>query len=112
MWLEDKNFSKGNWRFVLPVIMVFLSLMMVSQVKYPTFKKLDFRAQRTFPKMVGIVLLFGLLVLFRDWILPFVLPLMFTAYLIYGFIRPRISRKMRHDIEDEDDDDDPSSDTA
>ena len=112
MWLEDKNFSTGNWRFVLPVIMVFLSLMMVSQVKYPTFKKLDFRAQRTFPKMVGIVLLFGLLVLFHDWILPFVLPLVFTAYLIYGFIRPRISRKMRHDIEDEDDDDDHSSVTA
>ncbi|MEO6036504.1 MAG: CDP-diacylglycerol--serine O-phosphatidyltransferase [Verrucomicrobiota bacterium] len=109
MWVEDKNFSKGNWRFVLPVIMVFLSLMMVSQVKYPTFKKLDFRAQRTFPKMVGIVLVFGLFVVFRDWILPFILPLVFTAYLIYGFIRPRISRKMRHDIEDENDDDDPSS---
>jgi CDP-diacylglycerol--serine O-phosphatidyltransferase len=108
MWLDDKNFSKGNWRFVLPVIMVFLSLMMVSQVKYPTFKKLDFRAQRTFPKMVGIVLLFGLFVVFRDWILPFVLPLLFTTYLIYGFIRPRISRKMIHNIEDEDDDDGPS----
>ncbi len=31
------------------------------------------------------------------------LPAMFTLYLIYGFIRPRISSRMRHDIEEEDD---------
>jgi hypothetical protein len=27
--------------------------------------------------------------------------LMFTLYLIYGFIRPRISRKVRAEIEDD-----------
>ena len=31
------------------------------------------------------------------------LPVFFTAYLVYGFIRPRISRKMRHEIEEEED---------
>jgi CDP-diacylglycerol--serine O-phosphatidyltransferase len=30
----------------------------------------------------------------------------FTAYLLYGFIRPRISRKVREDIEEETEDDD------
>jgi hypothetical protein len=33
-----------------------------------------------------------------------VLPLFVTAYLIYGFIRPRVSRKVREEIEDDDDD--------
>jgi hypothetical protein len=30
------------------------------------------------------------------------LPVIFAAYLIYGFIRPRISRKLVREIEDED----------
>jgi hypothetical protein len=38
------------------------------------------------------------------------LPAFFTLYLIYGFIRPRISRRVRYEIEEEDEDemDDPS----
>jgi CDP-diacylglycerol--serine O-phosphatidyltransferase len=113
LWAEDHDYTKfreSYWRFLLPVIMVFLSLMMVSQVKYPTFKKLDFRATRTFPKMLAIVLLIGFFVLLWDKILQFVLPVLFTAYLIYGFIRPRISRKVRVEIEEEgeEEDDGPS----
>ena len=33
----------------------------------------------------------------------YLLPAVFTAYLLYGFIRPRISRRIRHEIEEEDD---------
>src|ERR1041385_782015 len=104
MWCDDRGFAKGNWRYVLPVIMIFLSVMMVSEVKYPSFKKLDLRATRPFTKMVIAILFIGLLVILREIILPYVLPLIFTAYLIYGFIRPQISRQMRREIEDEDDD--------
>src|SRR4051794_30407181 len=105
LWMGDRDFATGAWRFVLPGIMVFLSLMMVSEVKYPTFKSLDFRAKRTFSKMVITVVLVGFVVILREQILPVVLPLFFISYLIYGFIRPRISRKMRHEIEEEDEDD-------
>ncbi|MEP6662531.1 MAG: CDP-diacylglycerol--serine O-phosphatidyltransferase [Verrucomicrobiota bacterium] len=109
LWLEDKNFTTGYGKYALPVIMVFLSMMMVSQVKYPTFKKIDFRTRRTFPKMIIIVLLLGCFILFWKAFLHFVLPILFTAYLLYGFIRPRISRKIRQDIEDEDEEDDEKS---
>src|SRR5258706_1289627 len=37
LWLEDHGWPVGKWGFVLPGIMVFLSLMMVSEVRYPTF---------------------------------------------------------------------------
>ena len=94
-------------RYALPVMLVFLSLMMVSQVKYPTFKKLDFRATRTFPKMVAIVLTIGFFIILWDRLLQFVLPLLFAAYLIYGFVRPFISGRMRHEIEEEDDEEVP-----
>ena len=104
LWLDERGFAESKWRYALPGIMVFLSLMMVSEVKYPTFKSLDFRAKRTFPKMVLIVVLIGFVVILWDKILPLALPVLFTAYLVYGFIRPRISRKIRHEIEEEEED--------
>jgi CDP-diacylglycerol--serine O-phosphatidyltransferase len=44
----------------------------------------------------------------RGKILVFILPLFFTAYLIYGFVRPHLSRAWRREIE-EDDEDEPDS---
>src|SRR5277367_2318558 len=53
MWDEDyADLSTGPWRYLLPGILLFLSVMMVSEVKYPSFKTLDLRARRTFPKTV------------------------------------------------------------
>ena len=102
MWDEDKaDLSVGRWRYLLPGILLFLSVMMVSEVKYPSFKTLDLRARRTFPKTVFAILFVGALVLLRGLILPIILPSIFTLYLLYGFIRPRISRKVRHEIEEE-----------
>ena len=106
MWWDDSGFATGNWRFALPVLLLFLSWMMVSEVKYPSFKKLDLRATRGFSKIVLISIFLGLLLIMRNLILPIILPLVFTAYLVYGFVRPRISREMRKEIEEEDDDED------
>lgn len=102
MWWNENDFDKGGWRFVLPIILVILSIMMVSNVKYPAFKSIDWRTRRTFAKMVSTVVFIGLLFILWDTVLPIILPIMFTAYLIYGLIRPRISRRVRHEIEDED----------
>jgi CDP-diacylglycerol--serine O-phosphatidyltransferase len=104
--LDETGHSAGKWGFVLPAIMVFLSLMMVSEVRYPTFKSLDFRAQRSFKKIVIIVLLVVCLAILWEKIFHIVLPVLFTAYLVYGFIRPRISRKVREEIEEEEENDD------
>ncbi|MCD6050915.1 MAG: pssA [Verrucomicrobia bacterium] len=105
MWIDEKNFAAGNWRYIMPFILVFLSLMMVSEVRYPSFKKINWRTKRPFHKMVAIILIIAFFVILYDKILPVVLPLFFTLYLLYGFIRPRISKKMRHDIEDEEEED-------
>jgi CDP-diacylglycerol---serine O-phosphatidyltransferase len=102
-WL-DERFSKSIWRFALPVILLFLSWMMVSEVKYPTFKTLDLKATSTFTKTLIAVLIIGSIVVLRDKILIIVLPLFFTLYLIYGFIRPHVSPRFRREIEDKDDD--------
>jgi CDP-diacylglycerol--serine O-phosphatidyltransferase len=106
MWDEDRtDLSAGPWRYLLPGLLLFLSFMMVSEVKYPSFKTLDLRARRSFSKTVMVIIIFAALVFLRRIILPVVLPLVFTIYLLYGFVRPRISRKVRHEIEEEDDED-------
>jgi CDP-diacylglycerol--serine O-phosphatidyltransferase len=101
IWWYEKEFAKSNWRYCLPILLLFLSWMMVSNVRYPSFKTLDLRATRTFTKTLIAILFLGSILIFREKILVFVLPVFFTAYLIYGFIRPRISRRMRHEIEEE-----------
>ncbi len=109
LWWDEKPFQDvegSRWRYVLPVILVFLSAMMVSEVKYPTFKKLDWRTQRPFVKTLIIVLVIGFLLLLWKKVLPVAAPLGFTAYLIYGFVRPSISREMQREIEVDDEPDD------
>ncbi len=104
LWIEEKDFSLSKLRFVLPVLLVFLSLMMVSEVKYPSFKNLDFRAKRSFAKMIIIVLSIGFFFILWEKVLPVLAPLIFTCYLLYGFVRPYISRAWRHEIEEEEED--------
>ena len=110
--LNEKDRNLGNWRYLLAVVLVFLSAMMVGTVKYPSFKSLGLRSTSTFTKAIIAALFLGLIVIFREKILYYVLPAFFTLYLVYGFIRPRISRRMRREIEEEDDEDAESGVTA
>jgi|688.fasta_scaffold41777_3 CDP-diacylglycerol--serine O-phosphatidyltransferase len=105
LWLEEKDFQQGSWRYALPFILVFLSVMMVSEVKYPTFKKLDWRTQRPFVRTLVVVLVVGAVFVLWKKLLPFAAPLLFTAYLVYGLIRPWISRPMQKEIEVDDEPD-------
>ena len=100
--LNEKDRSLGNWKYVLAVVLVFLSAMMVSTVKYPSFKSLGLRSTSTFAKAIIAALFLGFMLILREKILYYVLPAFFTLYLLYGFIRPRISRRMRQEIEEED----------
>jgi CDP-diacylglycerol--serine O-phosphatidyltransferase len=106
IWWDEKEFAVGKWRHLLPALMLFLSLMMVSKVKYPSFKSLDLRARQTSTKTLVAILFVGGALILREKLLYWVLPTFFTAYLIYGFIRPRISRKIRREIEEEEEEED------
>lgn len=105
LWFEEHEFQKGFWRYLLPALMVFLSVMMVSKVRYPSFKSINLKTRRNFTKTVIGVLVVGLIVVLREKILYWILPLFFTSYLVYGFIRPHISRKMIHEIEEDEEED-------
>lgn len=101
--LNEKDRTLGKWGYLLPVVLVFLSAMMVSTVKYPSFKTLGLRSTSTFTKALITALFIGVLLVLWRLILIYVLPAFFTLYLVYGFIRPRISRAVRREIEEDED---------
>jgi CDP-diacylglycerol--serine O-phosphatidyltransferase len=105
--LNEKDKSLGRWAYLIVAVLLFLSAMMVSTVKYPSFKSLGLRSTSTFTKAILGALFVGSLLVLWDYILFYVLPAIFTLYLLYGFIRPRISRRMRREIEEEDEDETP-----
>ncbi len=103
---NEKEKSLGNWNYLIAVVLVFLSAMMVSTVRYPSFKSLGLRSTTTFLKIITGALFVGCILILREKILYYVLPIFFTAYLIYGFVRPSLSRAWRREIEEEDDEPD------
>ncbi|HEV2318782.1 MAG TPA: CDP-diacylglycerol--serine O-phosphatidyltransferase [Verrucomicrobiae bacterium] len=96
----------GNWNYVIAAVLIFLSAMMVSTVRYPSFKSLGLRSTSTFTKAIGVAIFIGALFILREKILYYVLPIFFTLYLIYGFVRPSLSRAWRREIEEEGDEHD------
>jgi CDP-diacylglycerol---serine O-phosphatidyltransferase len=102
--LNEHDKSLGRWKYLLVVVLLFLSAMMVSTVRYPSFKSLGLRSTSTFMKAIIAALFLGSLLVLREKILYYVLPAFFTLYLVYGFVRPRLSRSWRREIEEEDED--------
>ena len=110
MKIYVKDFANRRWQYLLPILLLFLSWMMVSEVKYPSFKGLDFKATRTFTKtLVGILLIGGVVILQEKNSRHHPPPVFFTAYLIHGFVRPTFPSKMRIEIEEEEDPGDDST---
>src|SRR6202142_2477757 len=101
---HEREKTLGPWNYLLAIVLVFLSAMMVSTVRYPSFKSLGLRSKSTFTKAIGAALFLGCLLILREKVLYYVLPAFFTLYLVYGFVRPSISRAWRREIEEEDDD--------
>ena len=101
-WNENDK-DLGRWGWALPAVLLFLSAMMVSEVRYPSFKSLGLRSSTTFLKIIIAAIFVGCLLILREKILYYVLPLFFTGYLVYGFVRPHISRAWRREIEEDDD---------
>jgi CDP-diacylglycerol--serine O-phosphatidyltransferase len=97
LWLREDERSIGSWKYALPVLLIFLSFMMFSRVKYPSFKSLNWRTQRSLPAFLGLILLLAFTAMNYYW-MPAVL---FVGFLIYGFVRPFISKAIRKEIEAE-----------
>ena len=97
--VQENDRELGLWKYVLAAAMFGISLLMMSKVRYPSFKKVDFRTKGSIWSVVAIVLVLVLLVRYR-YQAPVVL---FSLYLVYGLVRPLISKRLQKDIEWDDD---------
>ena len=94
--LYKNDIEIGPWRFLLGGVMLAISLLMISNIRYPSFKKIDWRSRGTLPAILLTIVLILLIIQFRYKMAVF----LFSAYLVYGMIRPWISQKIRHGIEE------------
>src|SRR6267143_741601 len=97
LWLAEGEHHLGKWKFVLPPLMLFLSFMMFSRFQYPSFKALNWRTTKSIPRFLVISIILIFTVMNYEW-MPAVL---FLAYLLYGFLRPWLSREWRREFEEE-----------
>lgn len=96
LWWNGENRTVGQWKYVLPVLMLLLSYLMVSSIEYPSFKALNWKTKRSFHWVLIAILLVFTTIRFWQW-MPTVL---FMSYLGYGLVRPWVSRKWRREIEE------------
>jgi CDP-diacylglycerol--serine O-phosphatidyltransferase len=96
-WFGERDHEIGRFKWILPPLMLLLSIMMFSKLRYPSFKAITWRTTKSLPRflIIAIVLLFT--VLNYDW-MPAVL---FIIYLLYGILRPWVSKRWRREIEEE-----------
>jgi CDP-diacylglycerol--serine O-phosphatidyltransferase len=97
LWLAESERELGRWKWVLPGLLIFLSFMMFSRFQYPSFKGLNWRTTRSIPRFIAIVLILG----FTVWNYKWMPAVIFLTYLLYGFLRPFLSRNMQREIEEE-----------
>lgn len=93
--LYKNDHELGPWKYVLACAMLGLSLLMISNIRYPSFKSVGLRTRGTAGALVVAVLVVVATVRFR-YTMPVAL---FSLYLLYGMVRPWISQKMRKEIE-------------
>jgi CDP-diacylglycerol--serine O-phosphatidyltransferase len=100
IYFNENDRDLGAWKYVLAGAMLGLSFLMVSNVRYPSFKKVGWRTRGTPLLIVAAVVVVIVTVRFH-YIMPAVL---FSAYLLYGLaVRPFLSPKVQREIEEEDD---------
>ena len=96
IFLHDNDRELGAWNWVLAGAMLGLSFLMISDIRYPSFKKIGWSTRASIPILAVGILFVGATIVFYQ-VLPAV---WFSAYLFYGLIRPMLSAKRREAVEE------------
>jgi len=104
MWLTGHERELGRSRYALAGLMVLLSILMVSNVRYPTFKYIDWTPARSVAAFAAAVV--AAMALAANF--QVTLAALFILYMLYGLGRPWVSKRWRREIEsDEADEESP-----
>ncbi len=95
LWWDGTDRPVGNWKYILPVLMILLSYLMVSDIEYPSFKSVNWRTKRSFHWVLISIVVIAFSV--RNW--QWMPAVLFVSYLAYGLVRPWVSRRWQREIE-------------
>jgi CDP-diacylglycerol--serine O-phosphatidyltransferase len=109
LWLNEHERELGRWKWAILIVMVLLSFMMITHLRYPSFKNLSWTFAKPWRTVVLAVVVVALLIVTLKRYYPILLAVLFVSYLLYGLIRPWVRRNIRKEIEfDEEEDTDAS----
>jgi CDP-diacylglycerol--serine O-phosphatidyltransferase len=93
--LEDADKSLNKFALVLPFLMLLIASLMMSTVRYPSGKKVDLQTQTRPRTFVAMILLIGLIIVFKE----VAFMGLCLGYIFFGLVRhwkrarsPRIAR--------------------
>lgn len=95
IWMEEGAKTLGPWKYLLAVLMVGLSLLMMSHIAFPSFKKVNWRSRASVPLVALVFFVLLMTVRFYQW-MP---ALLCVGYILYGFMRPWLPSRLRRGIE-------------
>ena len=98
IYLNNNDHNIGAWKYLLAGAMLMLSILMISNVRYPSFKKVGWKTKGSPLAIVIVVLVLVATVKFY-WVMPVVL---FSIYLLYGLaVRPFLPKRVLEEIGDD-----------
>ncbi len=97
LWLAEGEKDLSRWKIAFLVLMLFLSYLMISSIRYPSFKKLTWKTHRPLPWMVGLIIIVLVTATHVEW-MP---AMLFVSYMLYGLLRPLLGKRLRRGIEEE-----------
>lgn len=89
-----KHDALRDYLFGLPLLMLLISYLMVSNIRYPSFKNIDWHTQIRFTTFVAVLILGGLVYFSREY----ALALIFISYLFFGIGRHLLTLKRERDL--------------
>jgi len=83
LFFEKYHFLKDKISFVLLIFIALVSILMVSNIRYPSFKKINLPKTDIKKVLIVLIILFSFIYLYLIESLTF----LFTAYILYGLAR-------------------------
>jgi CDP-diacylglycerol--serine O-phosphatidyltransferase len=93
--LEKMDKSLNTWALALPLLLVLIAMLMISSVRYPSFKQVDWQLRTRIRTFVFVLIAIGAVVVFQE----IALLVIFLSYIAYGLVghfrRGTRSRRIR-----------------
>ena len=80
--LSEDNRELHRLALVLPILLLLIAILMVSTIRYPSFKQVDWQTRTRFRTFIYIIIIAG----FTFWLQEVALVALFLGYILWGLV--------------------------